>query len=48
MMFYNIYNYISQDRKKKKIYNPLCQTYNPTIHKQSISKYWTNIEEISG
>ena len=27
--------------KKKKIYNPLCQTYNPTVVKKSISKKWT-------
>ena len=31
-----------------KIYDPLCQTYNPTVALKSISKKWTDIQEASG
>ena len=35
--------------KKMKIYNPLCQTYSPTVvFFKSIFKKWTNIQEASG
>ena len=31
MMYQDIYNCICQSTEKMKIYNPLCQTYSPTI-----------------
>ena len=34
--------------QKNKIYYPFCQTYSPTVVKNSISKRWTNMQEASG
>ena len=34
--------------QKNKIYNPLCQTYSPTVVLNSIPKRWTNMQEASG
>ena len=34
--------------KQNEDYNPLCQTYCPTIVQKSISKEWTNMQEASG
>ena len=31
MMYEDIYNCICQNTKKMKIYNPLCETYSPTV-----------------
>ena len=32
--------------QKNKIYYPLCQTYSPTVVYNSISKRWTNMQDI--
>ena len=31
-----------------KIYDPLCQTYSPTVVYKSISKKWAKIQQASG
>ena len=49
MMSWDIYDYICQDTNQKiRIYNPLYQTYGPTVVYKSISKTWTNVQEESG